>query len=342
MTRGQSRSSSSRAGRQDLPPADPLHFGFEAPAFEQPVGPAGVVPNRGRPSAATWGVGFISRSDQPLHYCESGPAAQMPGGPGRISQRPSPGPGPIWTPSRSTHVTKTFGTARRRRRPVPAVPARHHLRLHRPQRLRQDHHAADDHAHPPPRPRAASASSARRRCGAANDRVGYLPEERGLYKTDEGPRRPALLRRAQGLPRLPAGDRRLARAPGPGRRGPTRRSRRCPRAWRRRCSSSPPSSPSPSWSCSTSRSAASTRSTSRCCARRSSSLQQRRHDGHLLDARHGRRREDVRLHLHDLQGQEGARRHAGRRSRTPTAATRSASASTATARRWTGCPAWRR
>ena len=35
-----------------------------------------------------------------------------------------------------------------------------------------------------------------------------------------------------------------------------------------------------------------------------------RRDGRLQHARHGDRREDVRSHLHDLQGPEGARRHA--------------------------------
>ena len=38
-------------------------------------------------------------------------------------------------------------------------------------------------------------------------------------------------------------------------------------------------------------------------------LKKEGHDGHLLDPRHGRRRADVRLHLHDLQGPQGPRRH---------------------------------
>ena len=40
--------------------------------------------------------------------------------------------------------------------------------------------------------------------------------------------------------------------------------------------------------------------------------QARRDHRRLLDARHGRRREAVRPHLHDLQGEEGPRRHARR------------------------------
>jgi len=42
-----------------------------------------------------------------------------------------------------------------------------------------------------------------------SDRVGYLPEERGLYKHNEGARRAALLCRIEGL-RTEASDRRLA------------------------------------------------------------------------------------------------------------------------------------
>ena len=41
-------------------------------------------------------------------------------------------------------------------------------------------------------------------------------------------------------------------------------------------------------------------------------LRKARHHDRLLDPRHGGRREPVRPHLHDLQGQEGARRHARR------------------------------
>ena len=146
--------------------------------------------------------------------------------------------------------------------------------------------------------------------GAANDRVGYLPEERGPVQADEGPRGPALLRRAQGLPgRRPAIDAWLDRmgladwadkkveALSKGmsqkvqfiatviarpRAGPARRAVQRPRPGQRRGAARGDPRPAP-----------------------------RRHHGHLLDARHGRRREDVRLHLHDLPGQEGPRRHAG-------------------------------
>ena len=43
--------------------------------------------------------------------------------------------------------------AHRRRRPQPRRALRDRVRLHRPQWLRQDDHATDDHAHPPPGPR---------------------------------------------------------------------------------------------------------------------------------------------------------------------------------------------
>ena len=41
--------------------------------------------------------------------------------------------------------------------------------------------------------------------GAASDRVGYLPEERGLYKQMKVRELPAVLRRAEGRPRLRTG-----------------------------------------------------------------------------------------------------------------------------------------
>ena len=185
--------------------------------------------------------------------------------------------------------------------------------------------------HPRARTAGTSRCSGRRDIAAANDRVGYLPEERGLYKQMKVRRLLRFYAELKGA-RLPTDATSTAGSNGSAwPTGPTRRSRPCPRAWRRRCSSSPPSSPGRSWCCSTSRSAASTRSTPRCCARRSSTLRRRGHHGHLLDARHGRGREDVRLHLHDLQGPQGPRRHARRDPGRPTAATRSASA-------WTDAP----
>ena len=51
-------------------------------------------------------------------------------------------------------------------------------------------------------------------------------------------------------------------------------------------------------------------------ARRRARAPAPRHHRRLLDARHGRRRKAVRSHLHDLQGPEGARRHARRASST--------------------------
>ena len=54
-----------------------------------------------------------------------------------------------------------------------------------------------------------------------------------------------------------------------------------------------------------------------------------RRDGDLQHARHERGREDVRPHLHDLQGQEGARRHARRDPGAATAPTPSACGPTA-------------
>ena len=184
---------------------------------------------------------------------------------------------------------------------------------------------------------------ARRGVAGRRQRPRRLPA-RGArpVQADEGPRRAALLRRAEGLPRQPSRRSTTGSSGWAWPTGPTRRSRRCPRAWPRRCSSSPPSSPGRSWCCSTSRSAASTRSTPRCCARRSSSCSSDGHDGHLLDARHGRRREDVRLHLHDLQGQQGARRHAGGDPGRLRQRHACACAWTATAPRWTACPAWPR
>ena len=49
-----------------------------------------------------------------------------------------------------------------------------------------------------------------------------------------------------------------------------------------------------------------------CCARAVLELRRRGADHRLQHARHGRRRGDVRSHLHDLQGPQGARWHAGR------------------------------
>ena len=101
--------------------------------------------------------------------------------------------------------------------------------------------------------------------GAANDRVGYLPEERGLYKQMKVRDVLRFLRRAERLPAARAAvDRRLARAHGPD-GWADKKVERCRRAWPRRSSSSPPSSPGRSWCSSTNRSAVSTRSTPRCC-----------------------------------------------------------------------------
>ena len=70
---------------------------------------------------------------------------------------------------------------RRRAGPLPVDPARLRLRPARPQRRGQDHHPAHDHEHPGPRLGARSRSSARPADQAARDRIGYMPEERGLY-----------------------------------------------------------------------------------------------------------------------------------------------------------------
>ena len=50
------------------------------------------------------------------------------------------------------------------------------------QRRGQDHHHAHDPGHHPARPGRSSASSAARRAWSTSQRVGYLPEDRGLYR----------------------------------------------------------------------------------------------------------------------------------------------------------------
>ena len=85
-------------------------------------------------------------------------------------------------------------------------------------------------------------------------RIGYLPEERGLYRKMKVGEQAVYLARLKGLSRSGFGS--LASCPGG-----TANSKNCPREWRRRCSLSSPSSTSPTCSSSTSRSRASTRST---------------------------------------------------------------------------------
>ena len=78
-------------------------------------------------------------------------------------------------------VTKTFGSTKAVAGSRSRRSARRAVRLHRPERRRQDHVDPDDHVDP--------VSGLRRAVGArppsaleAKDRIGYLPEERGVYR----------------------------------------------------------------------------------------------------------------------------------------------------------------
>ena len=128
------------------------------------------------------------------------------------------------------HVTKTFGKHVAVDDLSLAVPAGQRLRLHRAQRLGQDHDAADDHEHLLPRPRHHPGLRRASCSGACTDRIGYLPEERGLYKKMKVRDLLRVLRRPEERPGRQARGRPLARSAGPERTGPTRRSRPSARA----------------------------------------------------------------------------------------------------------------
>jgi ABC-2 type transport system ATP-binding protein len=95
---------------------------------------------------------------------------------------------------------------------------------------------------------------------ALRGRLGFLPEERGLYRRMTATAAIAFFARLKGVPAAPrSSGRKPSRParPSGGRRScwrttasakrPTGRSARSPRAWRRRCSCSPPSPMSRSW-----------------------------------------------------------------------------------------------
>ena len=106
------------------------------------------------------------------------------------------------------------------RRPLAGRAEGLALRLHRPQRLGQDDHAADDHAHPPAGPRGdRGPGPARHPRGAGPDR---LPAGgAGPLQEDDGPPAPPLLRPPQGGPpaRARPGHRRMGRPHGARRLG---------------------------------------------------------------------------------------------------------------------------
>ena len=152
-----------------------------------------------------------------------------------------------------------------------------------------------------------------RSTAAARDRVGYLPEERGLYKQMPVRRLLTYYGELKGGRRadVAARGRLVARAARPARRGrqegagaleghvaegPVHRHRRRapgpgdPRRAVLRARSGQP----------------------RRAARRGARTQAARHDHRLQHARHVDGRADVRPHLHDLQGPQGARRIARR------------------------------
>ena len=110
----------------------------------------------------------------------------------------------IWR-SAPTRLVKRFGDRRVVDGVDIAVPHGHDLRRARPQWRGQDDDAAHAARHHRARWRARARCSAHDRPRDASDRVGYLPEERGLYPGDEGARgdrlhgraaRAALARRA--------------------------------------------------------------------------------------------------------------------------------------------------
>ena len=153
--------------------------------------------------------------------------------------------------------------------------------------------------------------------GRDGNRIGYLPEERGLYKKMQVRRVLKFLAELKGV-RGREADKRIesgssaSRSPAARRTGEAPRSTSCRAACSRRCSSSARCCTSPTSSSSTSRSAGSIRSTRRRSRTRSSTFAARQ-DGHLQHAPHGQRRTAVRLGVHHRARRQGARRHRRRR-----------------------------
>ena len=137
--------------------------------------------------------------------------------------------------------------SRRRARSVASGAARIGVRPARPQRRRQDDDDPHDPRHHPSRlGNDLAVRQAEHRLGSMLDRIGYLPEERGLYKKMQVAPRAAVPRRAEGRARQGSGDPRIDEwlerfelSRPPTRTGATRRSTSSRAACSRRCSSSP-------------------------------------------------------------------------------------------------------
>ena len=144
-------------------------------------------------------------------------------------------------------LTKTFGDTVAVRDLDLVVPAGRALRRHRPQRRRQDDDDPDDPVDPVPGPRRAHACSAGASALEAKDRIGYLPEERGLYKKMRVGEFLVYMARLKGVDGAgPAARvRRWLERVDLGRRARRSGARSCRRACSRRCSSSRRSSTSP-------------------------------------------------------------------------------------------------
>ena len=161
----------------------------------------------------------------------------------------------------------------RARRPQLQRAPRPDLRLPRRQRRRQDDDDADLPRHPPAgRGRGPLGGHAQRRPAATD--VGLPARGARAVSAHERPRPARLLRvavRRVAAEARRAGTRTVARPASASRTTPTAAPRSSARATSRRSSSSPRSCTDPTCCSWTSRSPGSTRSTSRCCARRSSS-----------------------------------------------------------------------
>ena len=108
-------------------------------------------------------------------------------------------------------VTKRFGNCLAVDQPRSGRARGGDLRIHRSERLGQDHHAAHDPADSVSR-RRANRRAGMRRGAAADDRVGYLPEERGLYRKMRVRELLRFFAQLKGMRHCRAGDRRLAGA----------------------------------------------------------------------------------------------------------------------------------